>query len=469
MKPLPRLYRACILSLILVFVLSACQSAPTPAPVVPQPTTAAPAQPAQPATQAPQPTAAPAKPAASQPVEVVFAMNSLAAEIPGWTAVVDEANKQLADKNIKIKVQNVAAAGWGEYTQKIVAQFAAGTSPDIGRIAESQLPMMIDKNYLADISDVVSGLSADDYFQKTFQGTAYRDGKYYGLPSGVYHMVMYYNKDLFDKAGLSYPSADWNNSVTFAQVADMAKKLTSGTGANKVFGFNAGTNMAFIGMYGSTNGGVNVANPDGTCGLTDPKDLAVYNWFDQILRTDKSMPTPTETSVVSAFDMFTAGRIAMDVDGSWMQMPINSIKGFKVGIAAVPSADGKARSAMFTDAWIVFKGSKHPAEAKEALKAIYSVAAFDALAKTGVGGVPIAKATLNNIAATYFGPSFSDQDKQAFIQGLDHTQNVPYNSHYDEIDSKANAVLDNWLLGNVTSQDYAKQVCDIWNTTMKQP
>lgn len=96
----------------------------------------------------------------------------------------------------------------------MVAQIAAGDPPDLGLFAESQLPMMIANGYLVDVSDVVASLDDEAYFKNTWKGTAYRDGKYYGIPPGVYHMVMYYNKDLFDKAGLPYPSAKWDDSLT---------------------------------------------------------------------------------------------------------------------------------------------------------------------------------------------------------------------------------------------------------------
>ena len=58
------------------------------------------------------------------------------------------------------------------------------------------------------------------------------DGKYYGLPFRSDFWLIYYNKALFDKAGVAYPT----NDMTFEQYDALARKLTSGAGADKVYG-----------------------------------------------------------------------------------------------------------------------------------------------------------------------------------------------------------------------------------------
>lgn len=398
------------------------------------------------------------------PVEIVLPLLGFATELEGWTAAVDAANELLADQNIRIVVQNVPVTDWNEYYQRSVAQIAAGQPIDIGRLAESHMPIAIRDGVVMDISDRLPDLNMDDYFQAAFQSAAYQDERYYGIPSGIYYILMYYNKSLFDAAGLPYPSADWENAITFDQVREAAAALTTGEGANKTFGFAGGPYMAFIGMYASSGGGPNVFNEDGTCGLQSPEALEVYNWFDSMLRVDQSQPRPTDTSVMSAFDMFTAGRIGMIVDGTWFQTAMRDIEGFDVGIAAVPSASGQAVSSGFVDSWVIWEGTEHPEEAWAALQALASVEASTALAERGVGGIPIRRDVLSNLQDTMIGADFGADSQNAFIQGLDHIQSVPYNEYYNEADTEINAVLDNWLLGNVTAEEFAAQSCEILNS-----
>ena len=200
-----------------------------------------------------------------QMVELTYDLNDSAAETPGWTAQVDAANKILASKGIHIKIQKIASPnGWTDYYTKIASEIAAGKSPDIARVAESLLPQLIAKDQVVDLTDTVKQLDPAQFIAKPFQNAGYKDGKYYGIPSGSYHMVMYYNKDMLDKAGIKL-SQDWNNGNSFDQIAQYAKQLTTGTGGNKVFGLSAGQYLAFAGMYAVSNGSKNVFNSDGTC------------------------------------------------------------------------------------------------------------------------------------------------------------------------------------------------------------
>lgn len=404
-------------------------------------------------------TATPSTPA--EKVTVNFGMIAFANEIPGWTAMISAANTKLAEKNIEIKITQIPAQGWPEYYQKIITQMAAGNAPDIGRTAESFLPQFINKGQVVDLTEYLKDLDMSQYYEKTFQGSSFQNGKYYGLPSGVYDMVMYYNKDLFQKASLQTPSQDWKNAVSFDQVREYAKKLTSGEGANKIFGFWGGPYMAYIGMYSKSNGGKNVFNEDGTPAINDATAKGVYKWFDDMLRTDKTMPSPTVTKVMGATDLFKAGRLAMCVDGTWNQQAMKAITKFKVGIAAVPAGKGQAYSSQFVDTFVMFKGTKHEKESWEALKAIISKEGFDALAPSGTGGIPVVKATVEGMKDVMFGTSFDDNDKKCYFDAFDNVLGVPYSEYYQEADSKVNAAMDEWMLGKITSDQFADNVNDI--------
>jgi multiple sugar transport system substrate-binding protein len=407
-------------------------------------------------------TPAAAAPRRAEVTELVLPLIGFATELPGWQAAVAEANKILEPKNIRIKTQTVTATTWDEYYQKVTAQLAAGQPLDIGRIAESQMPTVIKKGQALDLTDYIKEFKDEDVYLSTFKNAAYQGDRYFGVPSGVYNMLLYYNKDMFDKAGIAYPSADWENAITMDQVREIAKKLAKGEGATRTFGFAGGPYMAFIGQYAVSAGGANVFNKDGECALTEAESVAAYKWFDGMLREDKTQPRPTDTRVISAWDMFKSGRLAMIVDGTWFFTSAkNDIKSFKVGIAAVPSAKGKAYSSQFVDSWLIWKGTKHEKEAWEAIKAITSVQATKALSLKGVGGIPVVKAVLEDKELDIIGSKFSADDKKAFLDSLNHTLAVPYNEFYAEADTKVNQVMDNWLLGNTSPEDFAKQACDI--------
>ena len=398
-------------------------------------------------------------------VEISFSMAAYSNEVDGWTAMIEEANRQLeADgKNISIKINKVPCTGWPEYYQKVITQMAGGSAPDIGRIAESYMPMLINKGQVADLTDYMAeDFDMSRYYEKTFENSAFVVGHYYGLPSGLNYYLVYYNKDMFDAAGLEYPSSDWNKASSFDEYREMAKALTGGEGANKTYGFSAGPYMAAIGMFNKSLGGNNVFDENGNPTMNDAVTKEVYAWFDTMLREDYSMPRPTDTKVMSAFDMFKAGRLGMILDGTWWLGAIKDIKDFNVGIAAIPSGNGaEAYTSQFVDSFVIFKGSKHEAEAWEAVKAIMSTEAFQALAKTGVGGVPVAKDVANAVIDESLGSAVDESGKTCAEEGMNHTIKVPYNSYYQEADQKVNNVMDEWLLGKITSDQFAENVQQI--------
>ena len=72
----------------------------------------------------------------------------------------------------------------------------------------------------------------DDFIKPSL--TSYqRDGKLWVIPYDEGPGILYYNKDLFDKAGIKYPDDSW----TLDTLKENAIKLTSGEGQNKIFGF----------------------------------------------------------------------------------------------------------------------------------------------------------------------------------------------------------------------------------------
>lgn len=128
-------------------------------------------------------------------VEISFSMAAYSNEVDGWTAMIEEANRQLeADgKNISIKINKVPCTGWPEYYQKVITQMAGGSAPDIGRIAESYMPMLINKGQVADLTDYMAeDFDMSRYYEKTFENSAFVDGHYYGLPSGLNYYLVYY-------------------------------------------------------------------------------------------------------------------------------------------------------------------------------------------------------------------------------------------------------------------------------------
>jgi len=401
----------------------------------------------------------------SQPTVIRIALMNSETEMPGWEAMIAAANTKLAadGENISIEIQKINATDWPEYYQKVAAEMAAGKAPDIGRVAESFMPTLIDRGQIVDLTDFVRNtLDQEQYYMRTFENAGYVDGHYYGLPSGLYNYVLYYNRDLFDEAGIAYPSSDWEHPTSFEEIEAMAAALTKKIDGGTQFGFYSAPYMAEVGMYSKALGGDSVFDDAGNPVMNGPEALQVYNWYDRMLHNG-TMPTPTSTDIMDAMTMFTNNRLGLIVDGTWYLGMFGAMTDtLNIGIAAIPGAkDAAAYTSQFVDSFVMFTGTKHEEAAKKALAAIISKEGFEALAATGVGGIPVHKDVSAAVTDNLLGDNFSEEGKACAKNSLDYTLRVPYNAFYQQADEKVNNMMGEWMLGQITADEFADKVQDI--------
>lgn len=405
---------------------------------------------------------------APAPVTVKMSIMNSVNENPGWLAMIEAANEVLKEQGdaITIEPEIIKTDSWDQYYTKITSNILGRIGGTIGRIAESHVPMMVDKKQVQDLTSLVEELKETGEFNEgVFEGVAKSDGKYYGLPSGTQHMVLYYNKTIFDQYNtahpndqLNYPSSDWNNASTFEEIRTMAKKLTTGTGSEKRFGISAGPFLAYAGMYSKNSGGVNIFDEQGNCCIDSEPFYQVYDWFEDMLITDKSMPSTSDTAVLDSMARFLGGNIAMIIDGVWQVHDVcKYTEDYEIGVAAIPVLErgNKSYTTTFADRFWAARNSSHPEADQKALKALMSVQAIDALAKSGVGGMPIRKASLetymDNLSTTKLAES-----AETIKEGVANKVNVPYSTYYNQVDQHINQKMSIWINGQMSTVEFVK-------------
>ena len=430
-------------------------------------------------------------------------------ENPGWLAQIEAANQLLAAQGEKIVIEPeiIKTDSWDEYYTKITTNMIGRIGGTIGRIAESHIPLMMNKNQLADVTDLVNELLAETdengekvYNASAFDGVAKKDGKYYGLPSGTQHMVLYYNKTIIDQYNkviemkannstveeivaetklnttrveeiieqnpsltkMNYPSSDWNNASTFAEIQDMAKKLSYGATNVRRFGLSAGPFLAYAGMYATNSGGYNIFDETGASQIQSEAFYDVYEWFDQMLKVDKSMPNTSDTATSSAIDRFLSGNIAMIVDGVWQLHSINKYtEDYEIGVAAIPVKESgiQSSSTTFADRYWSARTSTNKEADQKALKALMSVEAITALTKTQVGGIPVIYDCIDIYLETLSTSKFANY-VNVIKEGASNGVYVPYSSYYNQVDQRINQKMAVWINGDMTSRQFVDYMAE---------
>lgn len=385
-------------------------------------------------------------------------------ENPGWLAQIAKANELMAKDGVKIKIKDeiIEATDWNTFATKINANMAGGSGGTIVRMAESHIAGMIAKKQLQDITSLKNELLAtNEYDHTAFDGVATVDGKTYGLPTGTQHMVLYYNKDFFDNRKVSYPSSDWDNASTFAEIAQMAKDLTYEVNGHKLFGISASPALAYAGMYAVNSGGYNIFNEQGQPVINTEPFYEIYEWFDQMIKVDKTMPSTSDTQLVDAINRFKGGNIAMMVDGVWQLHDIIKYTEFEVGVAAIPVLDKqyKSHTTRFTDRFIALRSSRTPEQDKIALKYLMKAEAITELALKSVGGYPVCTSCIDDFEQGLVNSKLSDY-ALTIKEGRANVVDVPYSEYYNRVDTRINQKMSAWLNGDMTSAEFVDYMQD---------
>jgi multiple sugar transport system substrate-binding protein len=147
---------------------------------------------------------------------------------PYWQAVVDAYAAQ--NPNVTVELIDISSA---EYQDKVNIMLSGGDETDI--ITVKDIPgysAMLTRNQIVPLEDYIE---KDQVDLSVYSGAAEEltfEGSIYALPFRSDIWIMYYNKDLFDAAGVAYPT----NDMTWEQFDQTAREMTSGSGADKVYG-----------------------------------------------------------------------------------------------------------------------------------------------------------------------------------------------------------------------------------------
>ena len=206
--------------------------------------------------------------------------------------------------DVKIEVQ---ATGWDEYWTKLEASATSNSMPDIFWMHSNQMYKYADNGILADCSDIVDANSFSDISIANAEGS---DGKVYGVPKDKDLVVLVYNKEIFDQAGVAYPDDTW----TWDNLTEASEKIYEQTGK---YGYMAYAHDQ-IGYWNFVyqNGG-EILNEDGTKAEYTEKATSDAIKFYVNLQNNDWCPTQEQFANTSATEQFFSGQGAMFFAGSW--------------------------------------------------------------------------------------------------------------------------------------------------------
>ncbi len=319
------------------------------------------------------------------------------------------------------------------YVTKMLLGHVAGTAPDVMRLDASSAAVFINNGVLLDLSEYIAGdpeFDIGDYFPNVVDITR-RGGAVYGIPIGFTPMVLYYNKDLFDAAGVAYPDATW----TYAEFLEAAKRLTT----KDVYGFEFTNWMAMWILFLWNNGG-DVLLPDGSraAGAFDSQQcLEAVQFLHDLVNVHKVAPTKSQTAALGV-NLFAQGKAAMKIVGHWELVDYTkdtaTVKVDRIGVAPPPTNLDRPVTVMYESGLAIMKNCKNPDLAWELVKYLCSYRVQSRYNSTGIEVSALRRiaqeAAMTRSVVSYSGPQAKpggqiESPPKLFHKGLEIRRVVP--------------------------------------------
>lgn len=213
-----------------------------------------------------------------------------------------------ANPDVRVEVET---APFDEYFAKLQTQIAGGEAPDAFELNFENFVAFASKGALADLGSFVQAdetFNVSAYYPRAFQAFSL-EGTQYALPESYSTVLLFYNKELFERAGLAPPTDDW----TWADERAAAERLRA-LGSD-TWGFFAGVHYWEFYKTAAQNGCSFFT--DGRVTLNEPACIEALEYMLSYVRDD-IQPDDAEMGGLSDGDMFLKGEIAMLTTGIWM-------------------------------------------------------------------------------------------------------------------------------------------------------
>jgi multiple sugar transport system substrate-binding protein len=319
---------------------------------------------------------------------------------PEFKELEQELINEFEAENPDIEVEFTALEP-GNYWPKISAMASAGELPDVFNMSSGYIDQWAQDGLLMNIQDQVDQLPQDDYFTKVFSTLRYPDKQssdMYGIPYAWVTTVLYYNKDMFDEAGLEYPNDDWTWE-DFRQAAETLTVDSNDDGIPERYGHWWYGRYAHVEPWIYANGG-RILNEDKTRIEVDAKAKEALQFLADLSNKYNVSPPKRDIVGIRQQDMFPLQQTAMWVDGSWNVAHVRQMGqgAFDWGIAKVPAGPsaeaGDYEAYGWPDSIVISKESEHKEAAWKLVK--YLIGKNRPLESYMAGKVPINKFLANS-------------------------------------------------------------------------
>ena len=354
-------------------------------------------------------------------------------------AMIAEFEKQNPD--IKVEVEVI---GYDDYFTKLQTQASSNTLPDVFEMNYENFNTYAGNGVLLDLTEMAE--SDEDFSPDMLTGNTYEyfqnDGKLYGLTEKVSDVVLYYNKDMFDAAGLEYPQADW----TWDDLLTAAQALTK----DGVYGFYAPVTYNELYKVVAQNGGA-LFDEDGNPTIDSAENVEALQWMLDKMLEYHIQPTSEEMSGKTPEDMFKNSEIAMEVTGSWMVTTFADAP-FEWDIALEPGNTDQVHH-VFADGIVASANTKNAEAAWKLIKFLSTDATAAKIRLDSSWDLP---ATNDESVQEQYTSQEKPEHREVIFEAMESGIMPPVVDHYAEVQNAINEELNRAVIGQQSAEEALK-------------
>lgn len=357
--------------------------------------------------------------------------------------LIDEFNAN-NDMNINIIYDVVPGDGYGD---RLTTSFSSGDGYDVFLSGEGDFFKWVDKSLTYPMDELMAN---DESFAGTISDSLMQMGNINGkqnyIVAGQNPICLYYNRDMFDAAGIEYPNDDWTWDDLFAA----AEKLTvkNADGSYESYGFNA-QSWGYAVLTYLESLGLEFMNEDGTVAdgyLNNPEVAkALEQYFAMAEEPNKVSPASADLDTFgSATSMMVNNKLGMFISGGWDVTPLKEA-GINYGTALIP---GNHKSYVCAAGFAIGANTKNPEAAWEVVKLLTSPKASE-LREELEGALPTTTEGMEEFLKT------ADERDHALIRTLDYgVQPIGMRSELgSKINEKTSEIFERIIYKDGTAQE----------------
>jgi len=371
-------------------------------------------------------------------------------ELAAYQSLADAFHAAQSDVQVELRYVPDQA----EYRRRLAADFSANVPPDVMLLNYRRFATFAGQGGLQPLGDFLANsavLKEEQFFSSVIESFRFQD-QLWCIPQNVSSLVIYYNQDLFDAAGLPYPGDDW----TWGEFLAAAQRLTvdtDGDGRPEQYGAGIEPTLNRLAPFIWQAGGELVDDPVNPTklALDSPEAQAALQWFANLQTQHGVVPDAVAASAESSESRFLNGTLAMYFNSRRGVPTYRTITDFVWDVAPLPRS-AQAASVLHSDGYCMAANAKNKEAAWKFIEYANSAAGQELVAKTG-RTVPSLRAVAESPA--FLEPGVAPARSQVFIDALDVIRAVPVTANWPPIEDTASQDIEQAFYGRVSVAEAA--------------